>query len=177
VNYITPKTNSDLTVFCKLIEQAPNKGIAEQANCRAIKFDDADGFVESLTINYGTNCRVDYFEIIGNGLIMIEMKSIELKIRHLLNRSTTRKGMPKKDIPRKLLSNLENKFTDSLKIIQNEINSSLIPVINYLVVANNTNVIMLDKYLPKNLRKKPFVICKTKEIYNKLSTLGTRLCP
>ena len=172
MNYITPKTNSNLTVFCKLIEQAPNKGIAEQANCRSIKFDDADGFVESLTINYGTNCRVDYFEIIENGLIMIEMKSIELKIRHLLNNN-----MPKKDIEKKVLSNLEKKFTDSLKIIQKEINSSLIPVINYLVVANNTNVIMLDKYLPKNLRKKPFVICKTKEICNKLSTLGTRLCP
>ncbi|SHA07454.1 hypothetical protein BTHERMOSOX_1266 [Bathymodiolus thermophilus thioautotrophic gill symbiont] len=163
---------NSLTAWCKPIEQAPNKGIAEQAKCRAIKFDDADGFVESLVANYSADCRVDYFEITGNDLIMIEMKDMELKIQHLSNN-----GVLKKDIEKKVLSNLENKFTDSLKIIQNEINSSLIPVINYLVVANNTNVIMLDKYLPKNPRKKPFVVCKTDEICNKLSTLGTRLCP
>ncbi|OJA03542.1 hypothetical protein, partial [Bathymodiolus thermophilus thioautotrophic gill symbiont] len=136
---MTLKTNSNLTTFCKLIEQMPNNSIAEQANCNAIKFDDADGFTKSLTKIYDDKCRVDYFEIIENGLIMIEMKSIELKIRHLLNNN-----MPKKDIEKKVLSNLEKKFTDSLKIIQKEINSSLIPVINYLVVANNTNVIMLD---------------------------------
>ncbi|CAB5495040.1 hypothetical protein THERMOT_230 [Bathymodiolus thermophilus thioautotrophic gill symbiont] len=166
---------NSLTAWCKPIEQAPdNKGIAEEAYCNAIKFDDADGFVESLkTKNYSNDCRVDYFERTGNDLIMIEMKNMELKIQHLSDNGTS-----KKDIEKKVLSNLENKFTDSLKIIQNEINPSLIPMINYLVVANNTDVIMLDKYLPKNLREKPFVICKTKEICNKLSILGTRrLCP
>ncbi|CAB5495245.1 hypothetical protein [Bathymodiolus thermophilus thioautotrophic gill symbiont] len=170
---LRPVPVNSLTVWCKPIEQAPdNKGIAEQAYCNAIKFDDPNGLAAKSAKNYNNKSRVDYFEITGNDLIMIEMKDMELKIQHLSNN-----GVLKKDIEKKVLSNLENKFTDSLKIIQNEINSSLIPVINYLVVANNTNVIMLDKYLPKNLRKKPFVICKTKEICNKLSTLGTRLCP
>lgn len=160
---------SDLTQFCQSIEQEPYKGNLEKAGCRAIKFDDNDGFAKSLVENYANNCRVDYFEIIENGLIMIEMKHIRLKIENLSNED-------KKSIKEVLLSNVENKFTHSLRIIQKEINLNLIPTINYLVVSNNTESNMLDRYLPESLKKKPFVICKTNEICEKLSTLDTRLC-
>jgi hypothetical protein len=52
--------------FCKQIKQAPNRGVEENAECSAIKFDDDDGFVASLAENYANWCKVDYFEIIEN---------------------------------------------------------------------------------------------------------------
>jgi hypothetical protein len=42
----------------------------------AIKFDDDDGFVASLAENYANWCKVDYFEIIENGLIRILKESL-----------------------------------------------------------------------------------------------------
>ncbi len=160
------------TKFCKAIQQAENiDGIIEEANCQAIKFDDSDGFVKSLSSNVN-ECRVDYFETIENGLILIELKDIKGKISHLLRK----KEKTKEEIQKSALSNIEKKFTDSLTIIRQIIDSSLIPVTNYLVVANNTESNLLDKYLPENLKKKPFVICETDEICEKLSTLNTRLC-
>lgn len=161
----------DLANFCKKIEQTSVQHNIEPAPCKAIKFDDNDGWVQSLPTNYANYYRVDYFEIIESGLIMIELKHIKLKIQHLLN-----KGENKKSIREKILLNIDKKFTDSLRIIQYEINEDLIPTTNYLVVSNETENNILDKYLPNNLKKKPFVICKTNEICNKLSRLDTRLC-
>ena len=159
---------SDLTKFCAAIAHAKN---VETADCNAIKFDDDDGFVKSLTANYANSCRVDYFEIIEKGLVFIELKDIKRKIRHLLSEKKT-----KQEIRESVLSNLDKKFNHSLQIIQKEIEPSLIPVINYLVVTNDTESNLLDRYLPESLKKKPFVICKTRDICNKLSTLKTRLC-
>jgi len=161
----------DLTKFCKPIQQAKHNGI-EAAGCQAIKFDDKDGFVKSLTINYANDCRVDYFEVIENGVILIELKDIKAKILSLFKK----KKPNTEEIQKILLSNVENKFTDSLKKIQEEVSPNLMPTINYLVVANNTENNLLGKYLPENLKKNPFVICKTNEIFKKLSTLNTRLC-
>ncbi len=160
----------DLTKFCKPIQQAKHNGI-EAAGCQAIKFDDKDGFVKSLTTNYANDCRVDYFEVIENGVILIELKDIKAKISFLFKKKPNAERIQKT-----LLSNVEKKFTDSLRIIQKEINPNLISTINYLVIANNTENNLLDKYLPENLKKNPFVICKTNEICKKLSTLNTRLC-
>jgi hypothetical protein len=162
----------NLNGWCRIIEQEPyKKEAAEKTDCQAVKFDDKNGFVKSLTENYANACRVDYFEIIEQGVILIELKDIKRKIRHLLKNKKT-----KEKIQGKVLSNVERKFTDSLKIIQQEVSLNLIPIINYLVIANNTESNILDKYLPENLKKKPFVICKTNEICSKLSALDTRLC-
>ncbi len=161
----------DLTKFCKPIQQAKHNGI-EVAGCQAIKFDENDdGFVSSLDKKNHNN-NVDYIEIIENGVILIELKDIKAKISSLFEE----KPKNTKEIQKKLLSNVENKFTNSLSIIQKNINPNLMPTINYLVVANNTQNNLLDKYLPENLKKNPFVICKTNEICEKLSTLNTRLC-
>jgi hypothetical protein len=162
----------DLTKFCKPIQQAQaeNNGI-EAVGCQAIKFDGKDGFVKSLTTNYENDCKVDYFEVIENDVILIELKDIQAKILFLFKKKPNAE-----EIQKTLLSNVEKKFTVSLSIIQNNINSNLMPTINYLVVANNTENNLLDKYLPENLKKNPFVICKTNEICKKLSTLNTRLC-
>ncbi len=163
---------NDLTKFCKPIQQAEaENNEIEAADCQAIKFDDEDGFVKSLTTNYANNCRVDYFEVVKNGVILIEPKDIQEKILSLFKKKPNTE-----EIKKKLLSNVESKFTVSLKIIQKEVSPNLIPTINYLVVANNTENNLLDKYLPKNLKENPFVICKTSEICDKLSTLNTRLC-
>ncbi|WXU00596.1 MAG: hypothetical protein Ctma_1322 [Catillopecten margaritatus gill symbiont] len=162
---------NDLTEFCMTIAHAKNvKGI-ESASCNAIKFDDGDGFVKSLTTNYAQEHKVDYIEIVEQGAILIELKDIKSKVNYLLT-----KKKAKEEIQESLLSNLENKFTRSLGIIQREINPNLVSIINYLVVANGTESTILDKYLPENLKKEPFVICKTDEICNKLSTLTTRIC-
>lgn len=77
----------------------------------------------------------------------------------------------------KLDIKVESKFTNSLSIIQKKVSPNLMPTINYLVVANNTENNLLDRYLPENLKKNlSFVVCKTNEICKKLSTLNTRLC-
>lgn len=163
---------NDLTEFCMTIAHAKNvKGIEESASCNAIKFDDGNGFVKSLTTNYAQEHKVDYIEIVEQGAILIELKDIKSKVKYLLT-----KKKAKEEIQESLLSNLENKFTRSLGIIQGEINPNLVSIINYLVVANGTESTILDKYLPENLKKEPFVICKTDEICNKLSTLTTRIC-
>lgn len=163
---------NDLKKFCKPIQQAEDQNNEiEVAGCQAIKFDDDDGFAKSLSENYDNNHRVDYFEVIKNSVILIELKDIQNKILDSFKEKPSTE-----EIQEKLLSNVESKFTDSLKIIQKEVNPNLMPIINYLVVANNTQNNLLDKYLPKNLKKNPFVICKTNEICEKLSTLDTRLC-
>lgn len=163
----------DLTKFCKPIQQVKSKKVVvESAVCKAILFDENDdGFVSSLDKkNYNNN--VDYIEIIENGIILIELKDIQANIFSLFKKKPNTE-----EIQKKLLSNVENKFTDSLRIIQKNINPNLMPTINYLVVANNTENNLLDKYLPENLKKNLFfVVCKTDEICKKLSTLNTRLC-
>ena len=165
----------DLTKFCKPIQQAKHNGI-EVAGCQAIKFDENDdGFVSSLDKKNHNN-NVDYIEIIENGVILIELKDIKAKISSLFEEKPKNTKEIQKKLQKKLLSNVENKFTNSLSIIQKNINPNLMPTINYLVVANNTQNNLLDKYLPENLKKNPFVICKTNEICEKLSTLNTRLC-
>jgi hypothetical protein len=162
---------NNLKDYCQLIKHETFNDLTEAANCNAIKFDDKDGFVKSLTANYANNCRVDYFDIIGQGVILIELKNIKEKILYLLENKTD-----KQEIQNKVLSNLDCKFKDSLKIIKDEVNANIVSVNNYLVVTNNTEINMLDKYLPEHLKKKPFVICKTSDICKKLSKLGAKLC-
>lgn len=170
---------NDLTEFCMTIAHARNEKGIESASCNAIKFDDGNGFVKSLTTNYAQEHKVDYIEIVEQGAILIELKDIKSKVNYLLTKEKAKeltKEEAKEEIKESLLSNLENKFTRSLGIIQGEINPNLVSIINYLVVANGTESTILDKYLPENLKKEPFVICKTDEICNKLSTLTTRRC-
>jgi hypothetical protein len=58
-----------------------------------IKFDDDDGLVASLTENYADQCRVDYVEIIENGLILIEMKDLQSKILENFERRPTQEEL------------------------------------------------------------------------------------
>ncbi len=150
----------DLEPFCKTIEQAPNKGV-ESANCKAIKFD--GGFTSQDNM-------VDYIEIFENGLIMIEMKDLQLKIRNNFENKPTVEQLTR------VFDNMIGKFTNSLALIQEEINTGLIPISNYLVWKNDTDTVVMDKYLPKESKERPYQICKTSDICDKLAKLDTRLC-
>jgi len=158
----------DLTHYCGKIQHAKKDGDREKADCGAILFDMHDnGLVASLNEDYSRECQVDYIDIIENGIILIELKDLSEQ----LNSKTV------EDI----LENLSKKYTKSIEIIQNHIMQS-IPTLYYVVVKNNTDIVVLDSFLPikeiktKFLRTEYFVICKTDEICAKLSTLKTRLC-
>jgi hypothetical protein len=151
---------NNLNKFCEEIKQAPNNGV-ESAECRAIKFD--DGFTKADSV-------VDYIDIIENGLIMIEMKDLQLIMLKNF------KGKPTKKDLKAIFENMIAKFTNAFNLIKQEINPDLISVSNYLVWKNNTDAILMDRYLPKEFKDKPYQICKTDEICDKLKKLTTRIC-
>ncbi|BAS68489.1 hypothetical protein [Bathymodiolus septemdierum thioautotrophic gill symbiont] len=159
----------DLKSFCSKIEHAPNNGV-ESAECDAIKFDGENGFAESLTENCANQCRVDYFDIIENGLIMIEMKDLQSKILKNPKEQPTQKNL------KAIFKNMSAKFANSFDLIKQEISPDLIEVSNYLVWKDNTDTNLMDRYLPANFKEKPYQICKTKEICEKISKLDTRIC-
>lgn len=169
MNYTILKTMDNFKKFCKQIKQAPNRGVEENAECSAIKFDDDDGLVASLTENYADQCRVDYVEIIENGLILIEMKDLQSKILENFERRPTQEELSG------IFDNMIKKFKHSITLMA-EIKPDLIPITNYLVWKNDTETNLMDKYLPKEFKDRPYQICRTNEIFAKLSTLGTRLC-
>lgn len=163
-----PKT-ADLTSFCQVIQHAScKKKKVESADCKAILFDENDnGFVSSLDKkNYNSN--VDYIEIIENVIILIELKDLSEQ----LNSKT----------PKSISDNLNKKRSKSIEIIQKHIAQKLISVLYYVVVKNNTDIVVLDSFFPikeikvKFKKTEYFAICKTNEICEKLSTLDTRLC-
>ncbi|MDC9714588.1 MAG: hypothetical protein PSN36_02030 [Gammaproteobacteria bacterium] len=147
--------------FCAQIEQAKNRGEEEKADCRAIKFD--GGFAKQ-------NAVVDYIELFEQGLIMIEMKDLQSIMLNNFN------GKPTEVELGKVFKNMINKFKNTLASTQQEINDQLISVSNYLVWKNNTDIVLMDRYLPAEFRNRPYQICKTDEICEKLSALNTRLC-
>ena len=169
MNYTILKTMDNFKKFCKQIKQAPNRGVEENAECSAIKFDDDDGLVASLTENYADQCRVDYVEIIENGLILIEMKDLQSKILENFERRPTQEELSG------IFDNMIKKFKHSITLMA-EIKPDLIPITNYLVWKNDTETNLMDKYLPKEFKDRPYQICRTNEICEKLSTFGTRLC-
>lgn len=81
-----------------------------------------------------------------------------------------------------ILDNLAKKYSKSIEIIQKHIAQKLIPILYYVVVKNNTDILILDSFFPikeiktKFKRTEYFAICTTNEICEKLSTLDTRLC-
>lgn len=153
----------DLTNYCKTIQHAEKHGNKEVADCKAILFDMNDGgFVSSLDKKYGQACQVDYIEMIENRVILIELKDLKEQL----------KNKTSKDI----LSNLGKKYTKSIEIIQNAV-----PILYYVVVKNDTDIVALDNFLSiKDIKIKfentSFEICETNKICEKLSTLSTRLC-
>lgn len=158
---------ADLTNYCKTIQHAKcKKGGVESAVCKAILFDIHDkGFVASLDKDYNQECQVDYIDIIENGIILIELKDLSAQLK-----STTAED---------ILENLSKKYTKSIEIIQRHISQRLIPALYYVVVKNDTDIVVLDSFFPVKkikIKFKGVVICKTNEICKKLSTLNTRLC-
>jgi hypothetical protein len=151
---------NELKDYCQTIEQAPNKGI-ESAECNAIKFD--GGFTQKDNV-------VDYIEIIENGLIMVEMKDLQLKILDNFGAKPTKKELEK------VFKNMISKFKNSYLLAKKEISFELIETLNYLVWKNNTDIVLMDRYLPTYFKEKPYQICKTNEICEKLSKLDTRIC-
>jgi hypothetical protein len=151
---------NELKDCCQTIKQAPNNGI-ESAECNAIKFD--DGFTQEDNV-------VDYIEIIENGLIMIEMKDLQLKILDNFGVKPTKKELEK------VFKNMISKFQVSYQLAKQKIDPSLIKVSNYLVWKDNTDIVLMDRYLPTDFKEKPYQICKTNEICKKLSKLDTRIC-
>lgn len=153
----------DLTNYCKTIQHAEKHGNKEVAYCKAISFDMNDGgFVSSLDKRYGQACQVDYIEMIENRVILIELKDLKEQL----------KNKTSKDI----LSNLGKKYTKSIEIIQNAV-----PILYYVVVKNDTEIVVWDNLFSiKDIKIKfentSFEICETNKICEKLSTLSTRLC-
>jgi hypothetical protein len=161
---------ADLINYCKTIQHATARcGNREEAVCKAILFDINDnGFVKSLNKNYNNDGQVDYIEMIGDEVILLELKDLKEKLTHTSASD--------------ILINLTNKYNVSISIIKDYINQNCIPVSYYVVVQNNTDIVTLDNLFPirevkKNLSLKGnFIVCKTNEICKKLSTLNTRLC-
>jgi hypothetical protein len=162
---------ADLINYCKTIQHAISQnGNVESAACKAILFDIHDnGFVFSLdNKDYNQVCQVDYINTIENGIILIELKDLseQLELKTVED----------------ILENLGKKYTKSIEIIQKHISQHLIPTLYYVVVKNDTDIVVLDNFFPVKKIKikfkgvKYFVICKTNEICKKLSTLNTRLC-
>ncbi|SEH66190.1 hypothetical protein BAZSYMB_SCAFFOLD00041_6 [Bathymodiolus azoricus thioautotrophic gill symbiont] len=133
------------------------------ADCKAILFDMNDGgFVSSLGKKYGQACQVDYIEMIENRVILIELKDLKEQL----------KNKTSKDI----LNNLGKKYTKSIEIIQNAV-----PILYYVVVKNDTEIVVWDNLFSiKDIKIKfentSFEIYETNKICEKLSTLNTRLC-
>jgi hypothetical protein len=117
--------------------------------CSAIKFDDDDGLVASLTENYADQCRVDYVEIIENGLILIEMKDLRSKILNNFKTKPTKKELSGIFENIMCLFYLLAKFLEVTHRFQDcKIKPDLIPITNYLVWKNDTETNLIDKYLP-----------------------------
>lgn len=158
----------DLTNYCKTIQHAEKHGNKEVADCKAILFDMNDGgFVSSLDKRYGQACQVDYIEMIENRVILIELKDLKEQL----------KNKTSKDI----LSNLGKKYTKSIEIIQKHITQNAVPILYYVVVKNDTEIVVWDNLFSiKDIKIKfentSFEICETNKICEKLSTLSTRLC-
>jgi hypothetical protein len=74
-----------------------------------------------------------------------------------------------------IFENIIKKFNNSTTLMRG-VNPNLTPVTNYLVWKNDTETNLIDKYLPKEFKDRPYQICRTNEICEKLSTFGTRLC-
>lgn len=150
----------DLTNYCKTIQHAEKHGNKEMADCKAILFDMNDGgFVSSLGKKYGQACQVDYIEMIENRVILIELKDLKEQL----------KNKTSKDI----LNNLGKKYTKSIEIIQNAV-----PILYYVVVKNDTEIVVWDNLFSiKDIKIKfentSFEICETNKICEKLSTLNT----
>jgi hypothetical protein len=151
---------NNLKQHCEQIQQSPNNGV-EYADCTAIKFD--KGFTNKDKV-------VDYIDIFENGLVMIEMKDLQLKIRNNF------KNKPTKEELEEIFKNMIGKFKTSYELVKQEISADLIDTCRYLVWKNNTEVIMMDRYLPTKFKDRPYQICKTNEICSKLQGLNTRLC-
>jgi hypothetical protein len=47
-----------------------------------------------------------------------------------------------------------------------EIKPDLIPITNYLVWKNDTETNLIDKYLPKEFKDRPYQICRTNRVKN-----------
>jgi hypothetical protein len=151
---------NNLKDYCQSIEQAPNNGI-ESAKCNAINFD--GGFTQKDNV-------VDYVDIIEKGLIMIEMKDLQLKISNNFKNKPTKKDLEG------IFNNLIDKFKNSYQWAKQEIDYNLIETSSYLVWKNNTDTVLMDRYLPEEFKKRPYQICKTKDICKELSELTTRIC-
>ncbi|CAC9515366.1 hypothetical protein [uncultured Gammaproteobacteria bacterium] len=150
----------DLTNYCKTIQHAEKHRNKEMADCKAILFDMNDGgFVSSLGKKYGQACQVDYIEMIENRVILIELKDLKEQL----------KNKTSKDI----LNNLGKKYTKSIEIIQNAV-----PILYYVVVKNDTEIVVWDNLFSiKDIKIKfentSFEIYETNKICEKLSTLNT----
>jgi len=162
----------DLTHYCGKIQHAKKDGDREKADCRAILFDrNDDGFVGFLDKRiYGQVSQVDYIEKIESGVILIELRDLAEKLVHTSVAD--------------ILKNLTKKYNHSISIIRNNIDINCIPVSYYIVVKNNTDILILDNLFPIREVKKnfsfnsrdSFIVCKTDEICEKLSALDIRLC-
>lgn len=160
---------ADLTNYCKTIQHAKcKKGGVESAVCKAILFDiHNEGFVASLDKDYSQECQVDYIDIIEKekGIILIELKDLSAQLELKTAED--------------ILDNLGKKYTKSIEIIQKHISQNFTPILYYVVVKNDTDIVVLDSFFPVKkikIKFKGVVICKTNEICEKLSKLNTRLC-
>jgi hypothetical protein len=71
--------------------------------------------------------------------------------------------------------------SNAFEIIQKHITQNAVPILYYVVVKNDTDIVALDNFLSiKDIKIKfentSFEICETNKICEKLSTLSTRLC-
>lgn len=137
----------------------------EVADCEALEF---DLYFEH---KYPSYCRVDYIELIENGIILIELKDLASKINKLRNKNynTTK-------IKEKITSNLDCKYRESIIIARKEIQDNLIDIVFYIIVKNDTDIVVLDNFLNIQQIKNNFHLYKTKSICEKLSIFNTRKC-
>ncbi len=155
---------ANLINYCMMIRHAKSRdGKIEEANCKAVLFDQNDeGLVKGLNGNYGSSGQVDYIEMTGNKIVLLELKDLMEKLKCKSVDS--------------ILINLDKKYNDSIEIIRKHINSCA-SITYYVVVKNNTDIVVLDNIFPIRKVKKSFTVCKTNEICSKLSEFNTRLCP
>jgi hypothetical protein len=62
-----------------------------------------------------------------------------------------------------IFKNMIKKFKHSITLMA-EIKPDLTPITNYLVWKNDTETNLIDKYLPKEFKDRPYQICRTNEI-------------
>lgn len=150
---------------CEVISHAKGRdGVIENADCKALEFD------RHFRKTYPSE-RVDYIDIIENGLILIELKDISSRVRHL-----SKKDKNVDNIKLSIANNLTEKHDQSVLISRDKIQKNLISVIFYIVVKNNTDVVFINNFLEIEQRNANFHICRTNEICNKLSAFNTRKC-